>query len=333
MLTTFTDKGDSHVIDLNDIVAWYLITLALGFITTSLRISIKLSPKNKERMCMEDYLIVGGTLSSMVIAAIIVALVNSDLMVIKDHFDLAMDHLYGTCLASAKLGILALYYRVFVSAVFRRFVIGTAILIVLWWISLELIAMTYCFPFRKIWEVSMEEGWCMNFQAVGFYETIANLVLNLWIFFLPLHPIVHLQTTLRRKIVYGLLFSCGAGTCVVSAFRINEMRFKNPKVRGMLFRKARSSGDDLYLYLSPTQRRQRQRSERTQVQANSHEQPMQDLETVNLTRSTSWSCSAESTPHSSVADIHDLERCDRALSENTDHISPVATEQPPHSSS
>lgn len=104
MLTTFTDKGDSHVIDLNDIVAWYLITLALGFITTSLRISIKLSPKNKERMCMEDYLIVGGTLSSMVIAAIIVALgsqryvfligfleadniyiVNSDLMVIKDH--------------------------------------------------------------------------------------------------------------------------------------------------------------------------------------------------------------------------------------------------------
>lgn len=127
------------------------------------------------------------------------------------QFDLAMDHLYGTCLASAKLGILALYYRVFVSAVFRKFVIGTAILIVLWWISLELIAMTYCFPFRKIWEVSMEEGWCMNFQAVGFYETIANLVLNLWIFFLPLHPIIHLQTTLRRKIVYGLLFSCGAG--------------------------------------------------------------------------------------------------------------------------
>ncbi|KAI5294336.1 hypothetical protein KEM52_004229, partial [Ascosphaera acerosa] len=71
---------------------------------------------------------------------------------------------------------------------------------------------TYCIPFRKIWRYN-DLGWCMDPLSVGLYESCMNLVINLWIFMLPLQPICKLQTDTWRKAVFAILFCCGAG-CV-----------------------------------------------------------------------------------------------------------------------
>ncbi|KAL4970213.1 uncharacterized protein BDV14DRAFT_194917 [Aspergillus stella-maris] len=53
-----------------------------------------------------------------------------------------------------------------------------------------------------------------------YFSGISNLVLDLWVFVLPLPTIVKLRVPTRKKIALGCLFSIGAATCATTAARL-----------------------------------------------------------------------------------------------------------------
>lgn len=128
-------------------------------------------------------------------------------------------HLYDVAIVSTKLSVLALYYRVFVTSAFRSIVVVTAVFILLWLVTMEVVLGLECRPIQAWWGAT--EGSCVNQVAFGYFTNITNLASDMWIFLLPIPTILRLQTSRYRKISLCFLFSVGPGTCVISGARLS----------------------------------------------------------------------------------------------------------------
>lgn len=76
-----------------------------------------------------------------------------------------------------------------------------------------------CRPVEAWW--GEKEGVCISKAGITLFTNITNLVLDLWIFSMPLRTILKLQGMKDRKLSLCLLFSVGLGTCVISAARLS----------------------------------------------------------------------------------------------------------------
>ncbi|CBF78443.1 hypothetical protein AN7406.2 [Aspergillus nidulans FGSC A4] len=125
--------------------------------------------------------------------------------------DYIFSHLYDFAIASTKLSVLALYHRIFPKPVFRRIVILTAVFVVLWLMTMELVLGFQCRPIQRFWDQDVD-GDCFNLVAFSYFTNITNLVTDMWILVLPLPTILRLQWIAEANEVR---------TCTVSAARLS----------------------------------------------------------------------------------------------------------------
>lgn len=122
--------------------------------------------------------------------------------------DYIASHLYNVGLASVKLGILALYYRIFTIPWFRKTVIGCGAFVCFWIATIEIFMGLLCRPLEAFWNASVK-GHCFNSSALSYYVNTSNMVTDIVIFALPIGVIVRLRTSRSNKIALCIIFSIG----------------------------------------------------------------------------------------------------------------------------
>ncbi|ETS87820.1 hypothetical protein PFICI_01648 [Pestalotiopsis fici W106-1] len=211
------------------VTVFYSIPIVLMILSTTLRLWAKLRTEPK-RLAFDDYLMIWATgisVSFCIIGLIygppqglgrhIEAITSEDLKTFMMG-DYIFSHLYDVALASTKLSVLALYYRVFPVQAFRIVVILTAVFVVLWMITMEVVLGFECRPIQAWWLAA--EGQCLNLVAFAYFTNITNLVSDMWIFAMPLPIILKLQTNTNKRLTLCFLFSVGLGVCSISAARL-----------------------------------------------------------------------------------------------------------------
>lgn len=141
-------------------------------------------------------------------------------------------HFYNVAIASTKLSVLALYFRVFVSPGtphLRIVVLATAAFVAAWILTLELVLGLECRPVQAWWGAG--PGTCLDLVAIGYFTNITNLALDLWILCLPLPSLLKMTASRSKRLGLCFLFSVGLGTCAISAARLTfVMAFASPDV-------------------------------------------------------------------------------------------------------
>ncbi|CAN8097301.1 unnamed protein product [Discula destructiva] len=141
-------------------------------------------------------------------------------------------HFYNLAIASTKLSVLALYHRIFVSPGtphFRIVVLATAVFVAAWLVVLELILGLECRPVQAWWGGAA--GVCADLVAIGYFTNITNLVLDMWIFAIPLPTLLGMHASRSKRLGLCFLFSVGLGTCGISAARLTfVVAFASPDV-------------------------------------------------------------------------------------------------------
>ncbi|KAK9619045.1 hypothetical protein V6Z94_006064 [Aspergillus fumigatus] len=117
-------------------------------------------------------------------------------------------HFYNAAIASTKLAVLALYYRIFATLRFRIVVLTTAVFVILWLITMEILLGLQCRPISRFWDSDVP-GECLNLIKFTYFTNITNLLTDIWIFSMPLPVIFKLQMSRNRKIALSFLFSIG----------------------------------------------------------------------------------------------------------------------------
>ncbi|KAJ5686905.1 hypothetical protein N7536_009524 [Penicillium majusculum] len=133
--------------------------------------------------------------------------------------DYIFSHFYDWAIASIKLSILGLYYRIFSTVVFRRVVIGTAVFILCWLAAMEIGLGLECIPIQSIWNSDVK-GTCINLVAFSYFTNITNLITDIWVFLLPVPIILGLHINRRRKLEVAGVFAIGLFTCGVTLARL-----------------------------------------------------------------------------------------------------------------
>ena len=129
-------------------------------------------------------------------------------------------HWYYLSISATKLSVLALLWRIFETPGFRKVVIATAVLVTAWMITLEVVSFCTCRPLSLAWTDPNDHDRCIYQTKWSWFVSISNIVLDVWIFSLPIPTILSLQALKERRKVLLFLFSFGLGTCLLSATRL-----------------------------------------------------------------------------------------------------------------
>ncbi|KAJ1325623.1 alpha-methylacyl-CoA racemase [Microdochium nivale] len=132
--------------------------------------------------------------------------------------DYIFSHFYDVAIATTKLAVLALYYRIFATPAFRRVVICTAAVVAVWLAGMEVTLGLGCRPIEAWW--GAVGGTCVDKVAFTYATNIINILLDVWIFIMPIPIICGLRTGQHKKVSLVFLFSIGLGTCAISAARL-----------------------------------------------------------------------------------------------------------------
>jgi hypothetical protein len=122
--------------------------------------------------------------------------------------DYVFSHFYDIALVTVKLGILALYHRVFIIPIFRKVVWGTAAFVIAWGIGITVTLGLVCRPIEAFWDSNVK-GECLRLVDFTYFTNITNLITDIWIFLLPVPVIWHLQLQTKKKLLLSLIFSIG----------------------------------------------------------------------------------------------------------------------------
>lgn len=111
-------------------------------------------------------------------------------------------------LTSAKLSILILLRRIFITQTFQR-VANVLIAIVLgWWLAITFAVTFICTPVKSHWDPNVP-GNCGNVYLLDIIDPIPWILTDFAILFAPLPMIWRLQMATRQKVAVGALFLIG----------------------------------------------------------------------------------------------------------------------------
>ncbi|OJJ42738.1 hypothetical protein ASPZODRAFT_76364, partial [Penicilliopsis zonata CBS 506.65] len=214
------------------VIIGYAIPIAGMVVCTGLRLIAKWTTSSTERFLIDDYLILLGTALEISDCAVMLAygvkygfgkhvtdLTAYDLMMFLKG-DYIVSHLYNVGLATVKLGILALYYRIFAVASFRRAVLACALVIGLWIFTIEIFMGLLCRPLAHYWDSAHVKGKCFDATAMTYYVNTSNMITDIVIFALPIPVILRLRTSKHNRVALIAIFSIGFMTCGISAARL-----------------------------------------------------------------------------------------------------------------
>ncbi|KAI1205838.1 uncharacterized protein F4807DRAFT_464299 [Annulohypoxylon truncatum] len=213
---------------------FYSIPIPLEIFSTAFRLWVKARPSSQGHLAFDDYLMVWATM--VAVAECIAGLVYGAPNGLGRHIqavpleyrqkflmgDYIFSHFYDVAIASTKLSILALYYRIFATDRFRIIVIITAIFVFMWLVAMEVVLGFGCQPVQGWWDASVAAtASCVNKVAFTYSTNVTNLITDLWIFAMPIPIIFNLQASLNKRLALCFLFSIGLGTCALSAARLS----------------------------------------------------------------------------------------------------------------
>ena len=129
--------------------------------------------------------------------------------------DYIFSHFYDVAIASTKLSILALYWRIFATVRFRAAVAVTAAVVFCWLVAIEVALGLGCQPIQGWWDAAAASGSCVDKVAFTYSTNSINLATDFWVFAMPLPVILGLQASMDRRIGLCFLFSVGLGTVCI----------------------------------------------------------------------------------------------------------------------
>ncbi|XXG95072.1 hypothetical protein Hte_001332 [Hypoxylon texense] len=233
MATTYSAEylAESKTTVLN---TFYAIPIPLEILSTAFRLWVKARPSSQGHLAFDDYLMIWATMAA--VAECIAGLVFGAPNGLGRHIqavstedrqsflmgDYIFSHFYDVAIASTKLSVLALYYRIFAADKFRIVVLVTAAVVTCWLIAMEIILGLGCRPVQGWWNATVAlTATCVDKVAFTYSTNITNLITDIWIFLMPIPIILGLQASRDKKISLCFLFSVGLGTCAISAARIS----------------------------------------------------------------------------------------------------------------
>ncbi|KAI1126736.1 hypothetical protein F5Y10DRAFT_244229 [Nemania abortiva] len=126
--------------------------------------------------------------------------------------------------ALVKLSILTFYLRVFGILNYIRFSAWTLIILITSWLIGNAVAHgLQCVPVEKIWDSALP-GHCLDTVLLYLIGSIADVVFDFIILFLPLPAILRLQLPTSRKLSLLVIFALGGLTCILSLIRFLQAK-------------------------------------------------------------------------------------------------------------
>jgi hypothetical protein len=115
---------------------------------------------------------------------------------------------WATSVTSFRLSILILYAGIFKTHRFHKVVIATAVVVFLYFVACVFTISLLCRPVQFNWDRSIA-GTCGNVKAIEVFSGAFNMLVDLWVVFLPLPVIWKLQMTLQKE--WGITASFALG--------------------------------------------------------------------------------------------------------------------------
>ncbi|KAI0407087.1 hypothetical protein F4802DRAFT_605889 [Xylaria palmicola] len=233
--TTVTYSAEFLAEDRRALVnAFYALPIPLEIFSTLFRLAVKASPHSDGHLGYDDYLILWATITA--VAECIAGLVYGPPNGLGRHVqvlppgsvsvylkgDYIFSHFYDFAIASTKLSILALYYRIFGTTRMRIVILITAGFVFAWLVEMEIILGLGCRPIEGWWDPAVAAtAKCVDKVAFTYSTNILNLIFDLWIFAMPIPLIVKLDVNWERRIALCCLFSVGLAVCGISIGRLS----------------------------------------------------------------------------------------------------------------
>ncbi|KAI7776261.1 hypothetical protein LA080_005548 [Diaporthe eres] len=147
-------------------------------------------------------------------------------------------YFWATGTAAFRLAILLFYMDLFSTVRnFRWPAIGTAVVVFLYWVACLFTTSLLCQPVQSNWDISVP-GKCGNVVAIEVFSGAFNMVIDIWVVFLPLPTVWKLQLSSQRKWTLTAAFSLGLCTAAVNLGRLIQTI------------QCRAEGDSTYCFLS-----------------------------------------------------------------------------------
>lgn len=114
-----------------------------------------------------------------------------------------------TCLlASAKMSVLILLYRVFITPAFRKTVIVLMTIVTSWWISITFAVAFICSPVKSQWNPSVP-GHCGDQYILNIVDPIPWILTDFAILFAPMPMVWKLHMPATQKVALACIFLVG----------------------------------------------------------------------------------------------------------------------------
>ncbi|KAM0415857.1 hypothetical protein ACHAPT_013168 [Fusarium lateritium] len=137
---------------------------------------------------------------------------------------------YAFAIASAKLAILFLYWRIFQLSSIRIPMQAMIVLCFMWIIVRTFMTIFRCFPVQAYWDKTIPHAVCRIQDTEFFFSTVlTHFLMDLAILVLPIIEVFKLRLRIGQKIAVAGLFVVGSIVCLASVFAIVEALQYNPK--------------------------------------------------------------------------------------------------------
>ncbi|RFU31307.1 hypothetical protein B7463_g4999, partial [Scytalidium lignicola] len=129
---------------------------------------------------------------------------------------------YALIVVVIKLSILFFYLRlVSIEGFFRTAVKVTIYVLILSVVQAEIVTLTQCIPFHKIYDASETvKGKCINTTAYFYFLATSNVVMDIWILVLPIKTIANIKRPRKEKFVLYAVFGAGVFSCISGIVRL-----------------------------------------------------------------------------------------------------------------
>ena len=115
---------------------------------------------------------------------------------------------YFVTVTAVKISILCFYRRIFSTPSFRRMSLMVGVVVVGWYLAVELVDIFICWPVERFW-TPLLPGRCLDFNAFFLALGITETIIDTAILVLPIRMISTLRLPRRDRIVLSGIFLLG----------------------------------------------------------------------------------------------------------------------------
>ncbi|KAF4630097.1 hypothetical protein G7Y89_g8043 [Cudoniella acicularis] len=134
--------------------------------------------------------------------------------------NLADENTYCFAMAFIKLSILKMYGDIFISKRFHYCLWAVAVFMIAWATAFSLTAIFQCTPIAFNWDITITDGFCINYGAVVMAAGAFNIATDLTILVMPIPMVLRLHTSKQKKWQVIFAFALGSSACIISIVRL-----------------------------------------------------------------------------------------------------------------